>query len=412
MANPFADIVEEKPKSNNPFSDIVEEKPQGTISKAPPWWMREIVKPTMEYGGMAIGGATGALAGGGVASAISAPILAGGGYALGRRGYRELESGLYGTKEPRSEESVGRTLGEIKEGALLEVGGQALGKGIGTIAKSTVPESIMSRTMKMPPGSLKAESREKVLETMVRQEKLPLGKKTLPKMNEMIAEIDDGIAKTLENISSQGGSIDANSMSRALDKLKTRFANRSNPKEYYDVIDSVKQDYISHSFVNRGQLSLSDAQKLKKGTYEEIQAYYGKLHKPETGRVGIKNDIEAQAKAEVAKTLRQEVLNHPDVPESIRKSMGKEAGLMNARKWVERAVNRGQNLDPINLSGMLFGVLVEGGVSKAVAYRIAMSQPVMSRLAIGIAKVQPILSKIAPVAKEGLKAGYIYGKED
>ncbi len=38
MANPFADIVEEKPKSNNPFSDIVEEKPQGTISKAPPWY--------------------------------------------------------------------------------------------------------------------------------------------------------------------------------------------------------------------------------------------------------------------------------------------------------------------------------------------------------------------------------------
>ncbi len=35
MANPFADIVEERPKSNNPFSDIVEEKPQGTISKTP-----------------------------------------------------------------------------------------------------------------------------------------------------------------------------------------------------------------------------------------------------------------------------------------------------------------------------------------------------------------------------------------
>ncbi len=56
MANPFADIVEERPKSNNPFSDIVEEEPQGTISKAPPWWEQYPTSaPARFMGGMGRG---------------------------------------------------------------------------------------------------------------------------------------------------------------------------------------------------------------------------------------------------------------------------------------------------------------------------------------------------------------------
>ncbi|MFA6282367.1 MAG: hypothetical protein WCY05_07715, partial [Candidatus Omnitrophota bacterium] len=44
----------------------------------------------------------------------------------------------------------------------------------------------------------------------------------------------------------------------------------------------------------------------------------------------------------------------------------------------------------LSLSGMLFGVMVEGGLPAATAFQIAKSQPVMSRLAIGMSKKRSV----------------------
>lgn len=111
-------------------SQKVSTEAQGTITKAPPWWMRDIVKPTMEYGGMTAG----AVAGTALATPVTGPFApaAGGvpgaavGYATGARAYRELENLAYGTKEPGTYESVGRTTEELGTGAAIEMTGQML----------------------------------------------------------------------------------------------------------------------------------------------------------------------------------------------------------------------------------------------------------------------------------------------
>ncbi len=278
------------------------------------------------------------------------------------------------------------------------------------IGKTGIPESIYARSMKIPPGSLREENRASVINTLVRDEKLPLGKATRTEINSIVEEIDNGITNTLDNLSSTGSKFNIDTVSTALDNLKDNFNNRPNPKQYYNVIDKVKKDFIQHSFVNNGKITLSDAQALKKGTYTELEQYYAKGIKPETGRVGIKNDVEAAAKAKAASTLRNAILNNTDVPDSVRMDLSREAGLMAARKWVERAANRGQNLDPISLGGMAFGILVEGGVPGAVAYKIATSQVVQSRLAIFLAHGSETLRKAGEIAKPVGLGSYQVGK--
>ena len=95
------------------------------------------------------------------------------------------------------------------------------------------------------------------------------------------------------------------------------------------------------------------------------------------------------AKSRAASAIREAILSHPDIPQSVAKNLSREAGLANARKWVERATNRGGNLDPISLDGIVFGMLIEGGLPGTVAYRIAKSQPVMSRLGIRMGNFFP-----------------------
>jgi hypothetical protein len=288
------------------------------------------------------------------------------------------------------------------------------------ISNTGIPESLFARSMKIPPGSLRQEGREQVINRMVREENLPLGKDTLSTMNKNIAGLDRDIAQTLDDLSqpSVGGmhqravsSLDFNDVSNALDRLKAKYKGRSNPKEIYDMIDEVKDQYLQHGFNNGGQISLADANRLKKGIYEEIQSYYNQRQKPETGRIGIKTKEEAQARAEVASTLRDGILSHPDVPPTLRANLEREAGLMNSRKWVERALNRGQNLDPVSLSGIAFGMLVgQYHVPAAIAYRLTTAQAVQSRIALGLKHGSESLRNVGSVVKPGVVYGSQVGR--
>jgi len=214
----------------------------------------------------------------------------------------------------------------------------------------------------------------------------------------------------LKNLSRVGADADIGVITKRLEALKKKYANRPDAQPYMDAIDKVKDQFIEHSFVSGGRISLADAHQLKKGTYQEIQSWYKKGQKPETGRVGIRNDPQAVAKAEAAATLRDAVLEHPRVPAKIKAMMKKEAGLMNARKWVERATNRGGNLDVINLSGMMFGVLVDRGVPGALAWKIVSTQGAKSRLAIGIANGSEKLRKLGVVTKAGSLGSFQAGR--
>ena len=292
----------------------------------------------------------------------------------------------------------------------LGVAGKVVSGARKAVGSTGLPESIYARTAKIPPGSLRDTERTKVLKTLVREEGIPLGKNTVAKMTDTIADLDTTISREITTASRAGADMDVNRIVTVLDDLKKTYKNRPSPQDYYDTIDAVKQNYLDHAFNNQGRMSLADAHALKKGTYAEIQDYYMKQQKPETGRVGIKTDVEAAAKATAAKTLREEVLNNPAIPDSVKSSMKREAGLMNARKWVERATNRGGNLDPIGISGMFFSIMVEGGIPNAVAWRVATSQPVMSRIAIGLARGSKTMKVAGEVAKPGIVAAAQTGR--
>ena len=134
------------------------------------------------------------------------------------------------------------------------------------LSKTELPESIYARTMKMPPGSLGEEGRASVLQTLVREEKLPLGKNTLFKVNQIIKDTDKKIGDTLEALSQQGAQVDINVVVNALDDLKTAYKNRPNPQPYYDAIDAVKQEITNE--IDRQIKQVEAGQKIEALTLE------------------------------------------------------------------------------------------------------------------------------------------------
>lgn len=297
-----------------------------------------------------------------------------------------------------------------------------------TVGATKIPESLYARTMKIPPGSLRIEDRESIINTLVRKEKLGLDAGTRDKLNNIIGEIESEIKPALERISQKGAELNMQMVYTELDKLKSRFANRSDAKHAFGLIDEVKRDYMEHDFVTKTLASplkertnplfkeaepwketkpevlsreafLDKAQEMKKGLYGQLETYYKKGAMPETGRVGIKNDIEAAGMAKVASTLREGILSHPDTPAWMKTKLEREAGAMMARKWVERAANRGGNLDPMSLGAMAFGIASEGGIPAATAYKIATSQSILSRLALLIAHGSKTTQGIGKVAR-------------
>lgn len=369
---------------------ISREKQFGVIKQGYPSWV-EPVRESARALGMVGGGLLGA--GAGLTSGPAAPVLsplgavagAGMGQAItGGLADRGLEAlGLMPKSTPiEATKQAGK---DVLTGSTAEATGQAIPGFLYKIGRP-IAKSLYGRSMKIPPGSVSEEVRDKILDTMALQEKIPLGPFKTKKINKIVGKLDNDISKTLTDLSGQGKEIDINGVATSLDSLKPKYANRPNAQSYFDAIDEVKDQFLNHAFVNQGtgKISLIDANNLKKGSYEEIGKYYSKLQKPETGRVGIKSDVDAAATAKAASAIRDAILTHPDVPPQVVNDLKREASLMNARKWVERATNRGANLDPVGLLPILFGMLVERGLPLTVAYRIAQSQPVMSRLAISM----------------------------
>ncbi len=305
---------------------------------------------------------------------------------------------------------MAKTAGALGKAAELVNPFSLAGKGVAgvvnKVGETRLPEALMRRSMKIPPGSESDEVVQDVLNTMVRKERLPLTENTLSMMNSRISQIENDTQAVFKNLSSpelgQGTEIDINKAVDALDQVKADYKNRGRPAYYQKAVERVQEDYTIHDFIKRqqivtdpsgtttavptGKATLYDANQLKKGIYEEIGEYYKKGQKPETGRTGIQNQAEARAKAKLAYEIKDAILQDPSVPKDVKFNMKKEAGLMNARKWVERALNREMNKDPLSLPSLLFGIMVHSHIPAAVAYKIGMSQKVLSRVAVGLAK--------------------------
>lgn len=288
--------------------------------------------------------------------------------------------------------------------------GELIGGARQAVGATGIPEWMMTKVLKTPPGEVGQKVKASISSTVVNEGKMVT--KNLPaKMSATIARLDNDINDTLNLLTASGAKkVNLNQVSRALNDLKLKYKDFPNPQEYYDAIDQVKQAYLTHPNAAQGEISLIDAHNLKKGTYKEIGNWYRKTQGPETKRVGIQTDIEAVAKDTAARALREAVINHPDVPDIVKTQLGREAGLMEARRWVERAVNKGENIDPVRLTTLLAGILIDNGVTPAIAYRIAGSQPAMSQIAIWLKKGSQTAQQLGDIGTRGYIGAYQIGK--
>jgi len=280
---------------------------------------------------------------------------------------------------------------------------------------SALGESIMARVLKIPPGRLNQAVRKEVTQTIIR-EGLPINNKTVNKIKETTAGLEKNITGSLTQASKGGSKINVDSALNNLENLKAKYDNTLSPGVYHKAIDNAKIELINHDFMDKvskskiiiepsailgpngkpimvpkitninvptGEVDILKGHLLKKGIYKEIQKFYMDRNRPAAGtNLGNKLQAGNEAKAEIARTLREEILKHPDVPASVKADLQREASIVNAQKWVELATNRGGNHDPISLGSMAFGIMVEKGLPSAAAWRIAMSQPLLSRFAI------------------------------
>lgn len=254
-------------------------KPSTEKGTTPSPWMRGFVKPTLEYGGLAVGAAAGTAAAlsatGPLAPYVGGVPGAGVGFASGAKAYRGLESMLYGTPQ---EESLGKTTKEMGIGGLTEMGGQIVG---GILAPG------LSWLINKLPGvatGIKA-SFQKVVQ-IAKQEniKLPLPVQTG-------SSVHAGIYKTAANMPTSEGTI-AKEVGESLKQVE-EFSQRTIKGKGLDVTPKMAGDVAQTGESIAYQKAHEQGQKLYKvatnlGKSKNVEINLKELR--ETGEKILKSD--------------------------------------------------------------------------------------------------------------------------
>ncbi len=305
------------------------------------------------------------------------------------------------------------------------------------VAATGLPERIWESQLKIPPSELSQVRREGVIGTLSEGKAGRLGGGTVNRMTQIIEGLDKDIEGIIQSATRPGvNDVSFSVISKALDDLKLTYRNHPHANQIVDAIDGIKQTFREHEFVAQTKMSplkpitqaqvppggslniqrqvtpwqqttpqtidwnipLSDAHQLKKGAYQEIVNWYKKSEKAETGKIGIRNDYESVATDAGARAIKDAILNSPDIPDIVKSKLSQEAEMLKARRWVERATNRGGNIDIPKLQAIMFGLLTESGIPGAVGLHAVLSQPVMTQFAIWLKKGSQTIQKLGDVA--------------
>jgi hypothetical protein len=303
-------------------------------------------------------------------------------YAGGTAGYvggKRVGNILYGTPQDTLQQ-------DVAEGGLFAA--------IGPVVEGLAPagRSMVGRALKIPPKQANIKVRGKAVRSLVAED-LGLSERGLDKAIKQIDQLDNQVSAAINTATIDGATADVKVLMDRLDALKPKFSNRANPKEYYNIIDQVKAEIATHpSTIIVGdeiKIPLNKAHELKKGLYQEIDSYYANIASSEPKKLAA-SQTESVAKAATANALREEVIKQ--IPKEAGEALAREAGLMNAKKWINRAVARAGNHDIITFNDVLLGTLVDAGIPKTVGIRILRSPRVQARIGI-------LLTQVAPAGK-------------
>jgi len=327
---------------------------QGTTRTVPQkmWDMaKPMVRPMLEIGGGVVGGVVGM--GGGPAPAIAGAGL---GYTAGRTLADKIEG-----VTPTDPLELARRTGEgFVEGSTMEMGGNALSKGLnkaGTaLAKSDWPKRLYGGSVRTPSGDKwdrlykgdELTKRQKLIQAGLKDEILP-NNYGMAKARAKVNDITDQISDMINNLTKQTPSNQF--VSDALTPIKGK-AIASGP-EATSVVDKIEKENLAKGGYNR-EFSPRQLQMLKTQLADEVE------WSKEGDIVNVKSKFTQNAKKALAESAMKAL---EEMSPEIKYLNEKSAARIDLIRAIEHTINREAATDTVGFGTKLlalrnFGVAI------------------------------------------------------
>ena len=330
---------------------------------------------TLIRGGLELGGMTA----GAVLATPSGPagIVAGGalGYAGGKTIADKREEMQGKKQQPDTLTRIGDTGKAVVEGAIMEMGGQVIGKGVQKAGKwlSGKAAGLYESALKIPP-SVPKDIRDQAVKTGIEGKYTP-NEKQLARLQTDIESTNRQIATAIDNLGKAGKKVDTAEVLKRVDQLKDFYKNAPDPTPYLKQLDEIKDGVLKF----RGKsIPTDEAQKIKQTIYQLNKKHYGEM-----------KGLDIEANKAIARGLKEEIFKQNP---TIGELNAKDSALINLEEVLERAVKRIRNYDVVRLGdtiaagvGAASGGPV-GAVATGMAKRVMESPEVKARIAFAISK--------------------------
>lgn len=272
-------------------------------------------------------------------------------------------------------EALGQGVGGVAAGEVAGGIKSGVGAGVKKIVPSGVPEYLY-RTALKPSTTIPVGKVNTIIQTGL-EHGIPVHAEGLEKLGSLIDDLNAKIKNTIDAGNKQGVTVNKYDVASRLGDTMQKFKTQVNPTADLNAISESGNEFLANQPTN---ISASDAQALKQGTYQQLKSRsFGEL-----------KSAQVEAQKALARGLKEELARK--FPE-INDMNATESRLINLDGVLERAVNRIGNHQILGI-----GTPIAAGAAKAVtgssgAAAVAgvlkgvFDNPyVKSRLAIALAK--------------------------
>jgi hypothetical protein len=345
----------------------------------------------------------------GVAADASTVLTGGGGIAAKVPGI----IGKAGTVASKA----GGLLNPVSVAALPLKGAKVAAQAVG------LPEALMGGVMKLPTGTWKGAKRNQIIHTALK-EKITMreGGQGMEKVKGLIDTLDNEVNDAINAASRGGAEVDLLDIMQAVENVKSnpRYANSLFKNRYVKEVD----DFVDDAFMNNlairfpnGKIPLSEAQAIKKATYQDLDSFFRKMNKPSDvggGMKGVMKDTDAVAAHIVTREIRDQILR--ELPAKAL-PLKREGELVTLKTAMERSLARTGNWDIATFYDFLIAEVATGGglgvgaIPAAAAVRILRSPAVVSKMAIWLANKSKTLEYGGKAALATRSVDEVYNPE-
>lgn len=275
-------------------------------------------------------------------------------------------------------------------------------KAAGKALTETLPKWSYKSAVKMGTGkALSVAERNKRAITGLEEAILPT-EGGLSKLEGKIGAIEEAIQTPVTEAAQRGVTVPRQAVAGRLEDTMEKFTQQVNPLDDLNAIANVEKGFVE---TQPSRIPIDVAQKLKKGTYQQLKGKYGKL-----------SGAAIESEKALARGLKEEVYSALEATHPELKALGeKEGSLLALKDSIENAVKRIQNQEAIGLgmpAGAGAGYAMGGSTGAATAGFLAKALElprVKSALAVALYKAGKASKKLSkPAAVAGKLPPYAY----